>query len=98
MCRVHLLWYSHSRLGANGSILAIASLAEDTIDSLVITHLETTAVARATSPIMASVPCTSHTITNLPFFLIGTDFDDIADVFVAETFDRSAWYLLAMGR
>ena len=51
----------------------------DTVDLLVVTHLEETLVALTAGAIVATVPSTANAVAFFPSFDVGSYFDDLAD-------------------
>lgn len=54
---------------------------------LVVTHLEAPTVAVLARAIVTAMPRAADTVADFPLLLAVRDFDDVANVFVAETFD-----------
>ena len=81
---------THSSLRPHSRVLRISTLAIHTVDSLILTQLELSTVARPTSPIVSAVPCPTNPVTNLPLLLARPHGDNISDEFVAETLDLTA--------
>ena len=85
--RIHVLWNTDSSFRTNGSVLTVPAVAEDTVNSLVIAHLEPAPVASTAIAIMATVPCSAYTIALLPLLLPGSRGNYVAYVLMAEKFD-----------
>ena len=85
--RIRILRDAHRSLGANGRVLAIASLTKHAVDGLVIAHLEPPATTILARRIVPAMPSSADPVTDLPLRLPLSDSDDVAYVFVAETFD-----------
>jgi len=79
---VDAVWDAHDGLGAQVRVLGVATVAIDSVDDLVVAHLEEAPVAGLAGAVVAAVPWTTDAVTNLPFLLAGPDGDDGADDFV----------------
>ena len=85
--RIHVLGNPHSSFGPQSGIFTVATVAEDTVDGLVVAHLEVASVAGLAGEIVAAVPGPANTVADFPFLFGGGDFDDCTDEFVAEAGD-----------
>ena len=84
-------------LSAQRGVLAVASLAEDAVDGLVLAHLELAAIAGAAGVVVAAVPGAADAVADLPLLLRWGDLDDGADVLVAEHLDLAVRVVSGIG-
>jgi len=79
-----LAGYIYRSLTPQRSILPIAALAENAIDSLVRAHLELATRTSLASTIVTAVPGSADSVADLPLLLACSGLDNVSDILVTK--------------